>query len=314
MKSYFIERTCCPACESPETAPLYSAEFSSPPIATYLKEFYSAQGSGVEMEYLQGARYALSRCCQCGLIYQAWIGNDELFEQLYSVWIDPVTVFQKFHTGHSILHYQSLARQILLLSRRFKPIANDQLQFLDFGMGWGEWCRMASGFGIQTFGCELSPSRIEHARRYGIEIVDYEEIPDRGFHVINAEQVFEHVPKPLEMLRHLAKGLLDGGIIHIAVPDGRRVPDLLKAPNWAAPKGSSKSLNAVAPLEHINCFTHENLVRMAEQAGLRQIRFGILAQYEVSINIKPFVGLAKTLLIPWYSNYLDRTNLWFTRK
>ena len=37
--------------------------------------------------------------------------------------------------------------------------------------------------------------------------------------------------------------------------------------SWEAPKGSSDSLNPVAPLEHVNCFTREALLQFARETG-----------------------------------------------
>jgi SAM-dependent methyltransferase len=97
-----------------------------------------------------------------------------------------------------------------------------------------------------------------------------DEIPARRFDLINAEQVFEHLPEPLDTLRHLSRGLKPGGLLRIGVPNGTGLKQSLAAWDWTAPKGSARSLNAVAPLEHLNCFTRTSLLVLAETAGLRE--------------------------------------------
>ena len=43
--------------------------------------------------------------------------------------------------------------------------------------------------------------------------------------------------------------------------------------DWRVPKGSLLSIDAVAPLEHTNCFNHDSLVSLAIDQGLKPIRF-----------------------------------------
>ncbi len=100
-------------------------------------------------------------------------------------------------------------------------------------------------------------------------MLSWEAIPDRQFDVINADQVFEHLPEPLVTLRQLRRALKPGGLLKISVPDGRSVKRNLGYGDWLATADSPRSLNPVAPLEHINCFTRHVLIVMAAEVGLR---------------------------------------------
>jgi hypothetical protein len=85
--------------------------------------------------------------------------------------------------------------------------------------------------------------------------------------------VFEHLVDPYEVGLRVVRSLRDGGVLRIGVPNGGNVRGLLRDADWLAPKGSPWSLNAVAPLEHVNCFDHEAIVAFGERLGLRLFQY-----------------------------------------
>ena len=80
---------------------------------------------------------------------------------------------------------------------------------------------------------------------------------------IFANQVFEHLPDPRAALTTLVACLRPGGVVYLRVPDGRDVAAALRANGW------QPHLDAVHPLEHINCFTRRSLIDFAGRCGLR---------------------------------------------
>jgi 2-polyprenyl-3-methyl-5-hydroxy-6-metoxy-1,4-benzoquinol methylase len=133
---------------------------------------------------------------------------------------------------------------------------------LDFGMGWGAWCRMAQAYGYSVAGFELSQQRREHARAWGIRVIDSLESPER-YDYINCHHALEHVPDPHQTLARLVAALAPGGLVRLSVPEGREMEQRLREPGWCAEK------DALHPLEHLNCFTSDTLARLAARAGLR---------------------------------------------
>lgn len=125
------------------------------------------------------------------------------------------------------------------------------------------------GLWLGVYGTELSQARIEYAKASGIKVITWEDIPNYRFDFINTEQVFEHLSEPMETLVHLKRALKPGGMIKISVPNGWDIKRRLRIGDWTAPKGSRNSLNPIAPLEHINCFNHEVIVKMASRVGLK---------------------------------------------
>lgn len=143
-----------------------------------------------------------------------------------------------------------------------------EMEVLDFGMGWSEWLQMARAWGCRVTGMELSEERVRHARSLGIEIIDLDDAAGRRFDFINTEQVFEHLVSPLDILERLGSLLKPGGLLKVSVPDGRKMPkvidDLASGGQW-----SPERVMAIAPLEHVNCFTYDSIVAMGKAAGLR---------------------------------------------
>lgn len=291
---HFVERTACPACGGAGHGRLFRAPFVEPPIRDYLAAFYSDRG-GIDLTYLEGIEYVLARCTGCGLVYQQLVPDDELMSRIYDEWTDPGRVL---HESDSLEYRLALIDEVVTMFGLF-PRPPAELRFLDFGMGSGIWCRIASSLGCQAHGTEISRQRLSQAASMGIPLVTWDEIPGAGFDLINAEQVFEHLREPLATLRHLRTGLRPGGMVKLSVPRGDDILRRLKTMDWTAPKGSRTSLNAVSPLEHINCFGHDALVRMAQIAGLEVVRPRIRVQH-ASANWRFPTATLKSLLRPVY--------------
>ena len=130
-------------------------------------------------------------------------------------------------------------------------------------MGWGYWSRMAQAHGFEVVGFELSKQRSEYARQMGVTVIDALPASGAGFDCVYANQVLEHLPDPLQTLVDLCRQLKPEGIVCLRVPDGRGVATRLEQRGW------SPELEAIHPLEHINCFTRKTLISFASKAGLK---------------------------------------------
>ena len=270
--TWFISRDRCPACDSPDSTTLLRRDFLDPELLEYLEWFYADQGPGIDLEYLEGAEYRLEDCNSCGLVYQQQVAGDALMLRLYETWIDADLAYQRhLAKKRSPEFFGGYARDLVRL-HNFLGARPYQLTVLDYGMGWGNWCQVAAGLGCRVYGVELSPARIDHAERHGISVLSHDQVPDHRFDFIHTEQVFEHITAPRAVLAELSESLRPGGILQLSVPNGTDIRSRLKTLDWHAPKGAADCINAVAPLEHINCFHHDALVSMAEACGLMPIR------------------------------------------
>lgn len=309
---WFIERKKCPACTSTDFKTIYESAFDKDPVKKYLNDFYSVQGK-VEHQYLTGATYVLCECKQCGLIFQRDIPNDELMDRLYEHWMDPKKVFELNKKEEDLAYYARYAQEVMQIFSFLNKQPSD-LKILDFGMGWAKWCFMVKAFGADAYGMELSKERIEYAKANGIKVIHWDEVPGKQFDMINTEQVFEHIPEPLETLKHLSKGLKAGGIIKISVPTANDIERRLKVMDWSAQKGSANSLNAVSPLEHINYYRRSTFTEMAAKAGLEEVQIPISTQRQFAADRRGIKQKLKNIIFPFYINVLKKRNYVFLRK
>jgi 2-polyprenyl-3-methyl-5-hydroxy-6-metoxy-1,4-benzoquinol methylase len=252
----FVERRVCPVCGDPRHTALRTAPFDAPEVWEFLAAYYAGR---LTPDDLAGGVYQVRRCHACRFLWQAFHLDAEGMDALYERWIAPEESLAK-KTQADVSLYDGYAREIAAIARRLgrKPC---ELSLLDFGMGWGAWCRMAQAYGYRVAGFELSQRRREHAQAWGVRVLDTLEIPER-FDYINCHHALEHVPDPYATLVRLAAALAPGGLVRLSVPDGRGMEQRLGDPAWRAAK------DALHPLEHLNCFTSDTLARLSARAGL----------------------------------------------
>jgi SAM-dependent methyltransferase len=130
---------------------------------------------------------------------------------------------------------------------------------------------LAQAAGCDVTACDVVPELAARFAREGIGFYVPAELPLDAFDFINAEQVFEHLTEPAATLRKLIRSLKPHGVIKIGVPFDRALDAKLLAPDWRAMKSSPASLNAVAPIEHLNAFNPEALGKLGALAGLRRL-------------------------------------------
>ncbi len=257
MTIRFETREQCPVCGNDTAETLYQAAYSDPPLKQFIVSFYQGRA---DLNLLENAIYRVAKCGRCRFIYQINVLNDEGMAALYGDWVDAETSLEKKQNAGAGL-FRQYAGQMQAVSSLF-PILPGQVNVLEFGMGWGYWSRMAQAFGFRVSGLELSAERAEYASTLGLEVID--KLPETGrhYHFIYANQVFEHLTDPLETLKQLGARLKPDGVIYLRVPDGRGIEKTLAQSGW------SSELDAIHPLEHINCFTRGSLCELAARTGL----------------------------------------------
>jgi SAM-dependent methyltransferase len=246
---------------------LYDCPFDRAPISDYLRSFY---GGRCDPARLSPWHFTLAECHTCSLVFQEHAPDAELLRAIYGEWILREESQDKAEARGLDLR-RAYAFQIINVIEYFR-VDPSQVEVLDYGMGWGIWLQMAAALGCSVSGVEFSDERRERATERAVEVFDETNLPEGRFHFINAEQVFEHLTAPLETAARLRRALRPGGILRISVPNGSDIKDRLARGRWDAPKSSPDSLNAVAPLEHLNCFDYRSLVTMTTRAGLREVR------------------------------------------
>jgi SAM-dependent methyltransferase len=284
----FVQRENCPLCGSRAQQMLSDLAFDEAPLAPFLEGFYGGRLAPAE---LASGRYRIQCCDECDFIFQDRILDDAGMQRLYQDWVDQASSLQKkrFAKANRFLQY---AGQVKTLTRLFdKP--PQQTRVLDYGMGWGYWCRMVQAHGFDVRGYELSASRREHARELGVPVMDELEQADVEFDFIYANQVFEHLPDPKQALHELCRYLHADGIVYLRVPDGRDVARHLRQGGW------SPGLDAIHPLEHINCFTRATLIQLGASAGLQPVQAPLRLEWG-----SLYGGIRREIADRWFTTHL----------
>lgn len=311
MYTWFDVREKCPICISDSFKVIYQKNYDQPPIKDYLINFYSSKGM-VEFEYLSGVPYVLCQCYVCRGIFQKYIPNAHLTKRLYGVWLDPKKLFIFHQKNDGLGYYSYYAQEVMQIVSFFKKKPSSLL-FLDFGTGWGKWALIAKAFGCNVYGLEISQGCVEYVKSNKIKMIKFSEIHQYRFDFINIEQVFEHIAKPLQVLSYLKEALKTDGFLKISVPTANDINRRLKIMDWNAAKGTRNSINAIAPLEHINFFRRFSLQKMAGKANMEEIFVPLKLQYRYMCDWGGIKRIAKNILLPLYRNVLKRQNYVFFR-
>jgi 2-polyprenyl-3-methyl-5-hydroxy-6-metoxy-1,4-benzoquinol methylase len=179
---------CCPACGSRSVS-------QTTPIAPAFSVMVG------DRAYLHGA-FAMLECGQCALWYKSTRPSDSSLEAYYAC-----------------LPYESYDQSTLfptdkaILSLVTRCAGNGRI--LDFGCGAGRLWGQGNRAG-EVFGVEINARASEVAASRGVRIITEEAVKSGQygpFDVIVLSDVYEHLSRPLELMRDLAKQLSPGGTI-----------------------------------------------------------------------------------------------------
>ena len=265
-------RTECPACAWPGSTCLYHESYESPALRGFVEGYYHLKLP----EGLHGVDYELARCSRCQLAYQRMVPGEQALVELYDKWIPPDTR-EILRAANTLEHYRYYADEVVFLIQQL-GLPPHSIHVLDYGLGWGEWARMASAFGCNVAGVELSKERIDYARSTGLSVVEGNELPSNRYHFVNAEQVFEHLVNPQEVLLRVKAALDQAGLIKISVPNARRALKRITQRGFAGLSAPDRV--AVQPLEHLNSFEYASLAALGRQAGLKPLRPNLRLMYD----------------------------------
>lgn len=268
----FVERSSCITCGSSRLANLATGHFDEDPLRAFIGNDPWGESP---VPYLGHQQWVLTRCSECATAFHRFILAPDWMNRCYSSWVTqdameaflagtrtPANLFNrgKNRVAH-VLRIDSLTRGIR---------GGGAVRVLDFGCGWGEFLSVCAQFGFQSYGVDFSPDR----RAHGLVSIfpSLEDLQTRlasdgkGLHAITLFEVLEHVADPLKTLQELDGLLESGGVLVLETPDCSGVVDIR----------SENDYRAIHPLGHINAFTPETLRRIAEKAGYRPVRRGVV--------------------------------------
>ena len=155
--------------------------------------------------------------CQCGGYFQNPIPTDASIDKLYSnKYYD---VFQS--------RKKALAFEMPRALRMAEHLPQETGSMIDVGCATGELMFVAKEAGWQVAGVEPSKRGREMSQQYGKIYCDCDEV-DETFDLVTSVHVLEHVPRPVDFLKQLAKLLRPGGLMVVVAPkDNYRAPHLI---------------------------------------------------------------------------------------
>ncbi len=141
-----------------------------------------------------------------------------------------------------------------------------QPALLDFGSGAGRWARAAllAGFDVSAY----EPATERAGASDDISWVSsLEQLGEKQFDVINLEQVLEHVPMPVDLLREIRVFAAPDAVLRISVPDvARYARELVEGFPFDGEK-----MHILSPFEHLGGFNGTSFARMVKRAGLKPL-------------------------------------------
>lgn len=207
-----------------------------------------------EPALLAGA-WQLWRCDSCGIVFTSPRYTTESLAALYgSSYYEHASEYFSSQIASPSPDHFAIARQAARHVHATNPAS------IDIGTGCGRQVAAFAAMGFQSRGTEPSDIACDIARRHGRDVInaDIAELPSESFDCVTAFHVLEHVPEPLNFVRHMARVTVPEGIVVIEVP------------NFASPAARrlGASWHALYPDTHLFHFTPATLAGVCRRAGL----------------------------------------------
>ncbi|MCW3115925.1 MAG: Methyltransferase type 11, partial [Chitinophagaceae bacterium] len=301
--SLTISRPYCPVCKSKERSILLSVRHNSPGFLDFIKFerfygklFYHSYNNGSLKELL----FEVAECGSCDFIYLTQVLSDTGMDLLYNEWLDKELLKEYYRT----MPYNIYERTMLgLLKKAFGE--KGQINVMDFGAGYGNFCSISTKAGLNTYAFDLSTDKNDHMKNMGVTIINNLYKYKGFFDFIYVNQVVEHVSDPLRMVKDLQQCLTDKGFIYLAVPDCKNAKQTLKKEGL-----SNAFFKYISPHQHINGFTNSTLRLLGTNAGLKPLSMlDFLLLFNTSLNPTELKYLIKRIL----KNSMFGTALFFKK-
>jgi len=192
--------------------------------------------------------------------------------------------------------------------RRLAPSEGFQ-EGLNLGTGEGDYDRMLAGWCNRLTAVDVNAEDLAHARQLNRDVlnVHYEvnnalalSYPDASFDLLVSCEVIEHVGRPDQMVREIARVLRPGGYAIMTFPS-REFPITYDPVNriWQLFRGDGSREYAIP--QGAYAFGHEYLIgsadfrRWVQEAGLELVSFQGLSHYLVGLLEMYWTGIAQRI-------------------
>lgn len=285
-----INRKYCPICKSENRSVLFSTRHNCEGFLDFIKfekfyseSFYEAYKNGPLNELL----FEIVECNNCHFIYLTEVLSDKGMELLYNEWLDQELLRVHYKNMQYNTHQETMLR---VLKKHFGE--KQKTNVMDFGAGYGNFCSISTKLGFNTYAFDLSADKTDHMNNMGITMINSFDKYKGFFDLIYINQVLEHVSDPVGILTNLRLCLKGKGLIFIAVPNCKKVKEILVKENL-----SQNLFLLVSPHQHINCYDNRSLKLLGLNAGLKPLSIlDFLRMYNRSMNINELIYLGKRII------------------
>lgn len=269
----------CPACGKNCSEKIVALNAQN--LARFI-EFSKRKYSGLLSEWIYSAPPEVIRCLICSHYWYLHQPEPEQLTLMYAKGrsFRGNTTLSREPTAHMLKEMLRL-RKLLGTSKKGKTL-------LDFGSGLGRWSRAAVREGFTVTAYEPSVERGFENNLPFEYVHSIEQLKSRKFDAIQIEQVLEHVPNPLETMKHLREVCTPETVIRVTVPNFLRfqaVGDI-----WSRWPYDGRRVHEMAPFEHLHGFTPNSLDKLLTRAGYKNISVIIEAKHARTNMLRKLIG------------------------
>ena len=250
---------------------------------------------------VNGSRYSILRCTECGLQYLDPVPSQEELKQIYTA---------RYYRAWGMENGETSAVAVMkkhTFALRLKELEKvvERGPILDVGTASGFFLEVAQSRGFAPYGVEISEYSGKLAvEKFGVDHIhlgtlETAPFPKKSFRAIAMSDLLEHVPDPLATLRLAREFLEEGGVLQIVTPDTDAFSRKCMGSTWTQYKA-----------EHLSYWNAHVLRLAAKEAGYRvlsvrraqkvmTLRFlnAQLAVYSHSV-LTPLIRIGQTALRP----------------
>lgn len=255
--------------------------------------------------------YEIRFCSGSGLYFQTWVLEDRELGGWYSQ--SEGDEYIQREIARQKLHWFAHMTEEILVFRQLCQNATPRV--LDFGCNWGKWASMALAHGCDVYAVEVNRTAANFCSRRGIKIVSFADLDRLQFDFINVDQVAEHLSEPMAVISKLAERLNPGGFLKLSTPDNTELPRLLEAAQSLGGNEviNAHTLDALAPLEHVNLFSADSLRLLGKCCGLQPVRLPFFKWMGAGQLWNLPRQFNRNLVTPWKRWRNQGTYAWFQK-
>jgi SAM-dependent methyltransferase len=228
-----------------------------------------------------GENFYYYKCSECKSLFIYPLPDSQTIQQAYKNDYYGSDKEKKF-----ILPVEKFRK--LISARRAANLAAmlpEQASVLDIGCGNGNFLKQMQMYGnFQLHGTELPGPAAERAKKHRNISVFTGEIDENirkvGFDLITLFHVFEHLDKPLEILREISIMLKSGGYLVVSMPEPESTQVKLFGRHWFH----------IDPPRHLCLINRKNFINKAETFGLKKVKTNLF-----SLEQNPYGFIQSTL-------------------